>query len=655
MKSVPFVDTSLPKNLPLLLKSRAETVGSVCAQAAKDATGKFIYYTYAQLYEFVLEYAAALQELGVTKNSHVAMISDNRREWLISDLAILSLGGADVPRGCDSMGSEIRYIISYSECEIGIFENERQLKKVLEKVEEVPLLKKVILFDNPSEEVKQEAEKAGLTVYTFEMLSAKGKDLIAADKENLTKKIEDTMNSVESHDLATIIFTSGTTGVPKGVMLTHRNYLAQLEIIHNVLDVKQGDMWLSVLPVWHSFERFIQYVSLVFKSGIAYSKPVASVMLADFQTINPDWMCGVPRLWESLAQGIFRAMRKTGGIKLALFNFFVAVGKKYAKAKDYVFGRICQFKKRNRFLDMLVGIIPYIVLTPLWYLGDVLVFKKIKAKLGNKFHAGISGGGALQPEIDDFYRAIGVLLLEGYGITEAAPVLSVRSYLKPRPGCVGVVFPSAEVKIVAENHGEIVSRDPLPAGQKGLILAKGDQIMAGYYNRPDLTSLVIDEDGYLNTGDLGMLTLDNEIKITGRAKDTIVLLGGENIEPAGIESAITGSQYVEATVVLGQDEKYLAALIVPSKEMITSFADENGITYVSYENLLETPEIQNLIQSEIDSRVNAEHGFRTCERIFKFALLPNSFTVGVELSAKQEFMRHKINEKYKAEIESLFE
>ncbi|MFI3257975.1 MAG: long-chain fatty acid--CoA ligase, partial [Spirochaetales bacterium] len=591
-----------------------------------------------------------LQSIGVQKNAHVVLISDNRKEWLITDLAILSLGAADVPRGCDSTGNEIRYIISYSECTHGVFETLAQYNKVLEDVKEVPLLKTAILFDGWTSEIAEESKKAGITLLSYNDVMQKG-EAIGLEKAGDIEKI---METIDSNDIATIIFTSGTTGTPKGVMLTHRNYMAQMEVVHDVLPVKQGDMWLSVLPVWHSFERAVQYFVITLKSGIAYSKTVASIMLEDMAVIKPQWMCGVPRLWEALAQGVFRSMKKEGGIKLAMFRFFVSVGKKYAWAKEHVTGRVCQLKKRSRVLDFFAGIFVFIVLIPLNALGNVLVFKKIRAKLGGNIVAAISGGGALPKETDAFYRAINLNLLEGYGMTESAPVLSVRNCKKPRPDCVGVIYPSANIKILAEKEGNVIDNEPLPPGQKGLIFAKGDQIMKGYYKRDDLTAEIIDEDGWLNTGDLGMLTFDNEIKITGRAKDTIVLLGGENIEPMAIENILNTSDYIETTVVLGQDKKYLGALIVLKKDAITEYAKNKNIVYVQYETLLETPEINALIRSEIEDLITEDAGFRSCDRIYRFALLTESFKVSKELSAKQELMRHQINALYKEQIETLF-
>ncbi|MCR4939440.1 MAG: long-chain fatty acid--CoA ligase [Treponemataceae bacterium] len=646
-------DRTLPKNIPLMVKQRAELCPEICAQAAKNKEGKFLYYSFADLYKDFVSLALALYDIGVRRNDHVAVFSDNCREWLLTDLAVLSLGAADVPRGCDSMANELQYILSFSECKSAVFENDRQFNKAVDKKENVPLLKSAIFFNPPSDDTVEKALSFGIDVFRFKDLLEKGHALyVVPGKKEL---VEEAMESTEGNDLATILFTSGTTGVPKGVMLTHRNYMAQMEVVHHILTVKPGDMWLTVLPVWHSFERCLEYMALTLKSGIAYSKPISSVMLSDFSKIRPQWMCGVPRLWESLAKGVNRAMKKEGGLKYALFSFFISAGTKYAWAKERITGRACRFSRRPRIFDFIVGIFPFIGLWIFHALGELLVYRKIRDKLGGRITAAISGGGALQHDTDCFYRAIGFKLLEGYGITEAAPVLSVRNIHKPRPGCVGEIYPSCQVKIVAEKNGVPLSPEPLASGCTGLVLAKGDQIMKGYYKMPELTASVIDKDGWLNTGDLGKLTYDGEIKITGRAKDTIVLLNGENIEPLGIETALCGSPYIETAVVFGQDEKFLGALIVGSKQALESYAEENNISCNDYEELITRPEIEDLIRYEIDTIISASNGFKPCERIFRFSILGKSFEIGKELSAKQEFMRHKVAEIYRDKITEMFD
>ncbi len=648
-------DKTLPKNLPLLFKKRAEEYPDFKLQAYKNAQGKFEYSSYSRVYNEVICYAAALSKLGVKKGSNVALISDNRREWLITDLAVQSLGGADVPRGCDSMGNEIRFIIDFADCEFACFENIRQLEKVLEKAEETPKLKTAILFDKP----ETEPANCPFQILYFNDILQDGKNIYRENPFNVQSEIENGMLSIEPNDTATIIFTSGTTGTPKGVMLTHNNYISQLAVIKPYLPANPGEWWLSILPVWHVFERLIQYVAIYFGNGLAYSKPVPSMLLADMAEIKPHWMCGVPRLWEALAAGVHKAMKKTGGIKFKLFNFFVNVGDKYNNCKNLVCGYVTQIKRRSRFLDFLVGIIPMLLLWPINKLGTILVFKKIQAKFGGRLKIAISGGGSLQRTTENFYHSVGLNLLEGYGLTETAPVISFRHYKTPRPGCVGLIFPTFEVKIVKEENGVIVTDEngkpvEVGPGQKGLILAKGSQVMKGYYKRPDLTEKVIDKDGFFNTGDIGLLTFDKEIKITGRAKDTIVLLDGENVEPAVIENELCTSPYIESAIVLGQDQKILASLIVPSKEAVIQYAQENGLDFSDYEKLLQTEQIKDLIYKEVNAKDCPANGFRPCERIARIALLPNSFKVGEELSAKQEMMRFKIVEKYASLIATLF-
>lgn len=653
MKKCVF-DTSLPKTIPLFLRDRVLNHGDKYLQAYKNKEGVFQYYTYKQVYDEIIAFSMALDSLGVTAGKNIAMISDNRREWLITDIAVQTLGCANVPRGCDSLGAEIRFIISFADCEMGFFENEKQILKILENVKEIPLLKTVVLYDHISSDAENKLTEAGIKFYYFDELLSQGKTEFDKNPVENTKHIEEKMLKIDEDDVCTIIFTSGTTGTPKGVMLTHKNYLAQMSAAFNFVPGKPGEMWMSILPIWHSFERLAMYATILLTNCIAYSKPIARTLLADMGTIKPHRMCGVPRLWEALVSGINSTMEKKGGITLKLFKFFIAVGMKYADAKDYVISNIFSAKKRNKFADFLRGIIPFLALFPLRALGELLVYKKIKERFGGKIEYVVSGGGALQKDTDDFFRAIGLPMLNAYGMTETAPGMAFRDLKHPQTNCIGDLFPTLEFKVVKEDQGKIVSKEPLPLGEKGLILVRGANVMKGYYKRPDLTAEIIDEDGFLNTGDIGLISPKLELNITGRAKDTIVLSGGENIEPVLLEQTLCSSNFIESAMVVGQDKKYLSSLIVPCKEALLRYAEEHSIKFSSYESLLKTDTIHNLILSCVNKLISLENGFRICEKIYKISLIAKSFEVGKELSAKQEMMRFKISEEYNSEIEEMY-
>lgn len=635
----------LERTIPLLIKARAETMPQIVIQLSKDESGTFVPKTYEAFFKEVQITAAGLLELGEKRGSHIGLISDNRQEWLVTDIAVLSIGAADVPRGCDSTDKEIAYILGFSECSLSFAENPKQVEKILSLKQEMPLLKTIVVYDRFDEDLKNKAASKGVRLLHFSELQELGRKRFEQKPDEILKEIE----QGQRDDLATIIFTSGTTGEPKGVMLTHGNFLHQLPSLPLIADLRPGDVWLSVLPVWHSFERIMQYVAPCYYNGIAYSKPVGSIMLADFKAVRPQWMASVPRIWESVRDGIYRNIRQQGGLKKTLFNFFVSVGTAHAYMRNLTLGLLPNFHGRIRFIDSILGFIPWMLLTPLKALGNLLVFNKLKALLGGRFKAGISGGGALPSQVDKFFSAVGITLLEGYGLTETAPVIACRRMSNPRPGCVGQIILDTEVKVV-DDQGK-----SLPPGHQGLIMVRGGQVMKGYYKKPDLTAKVLAPDGWFNTGDLGMLTYDNEIKITGRAKDTIVLRGGENVEPAPIEAKIKESEWVSQCMVVGQDQKYLAALIVPKQDAIMAFAQENNIPIIDYESLLQQPEVNELIANDVADLVGPHTGFKPFERVFKFKLLSKPFEVGRELSHKQEIMRHRVVELYQKEIAELFE
>jgi len=630
--------------IPRLLLKNLKDYPNLPAQYSKDKDEVFQPVTYTEFYNEALSCAAGLRDAGIKRGDHVGFVSDNRKEWLVIDFALLSLGAADVPRGCDTMAEELAYILSFGDCKTVVLENETQLGKILSQREKMPDLSTLIIIDNGFDREKYSSALGNIRVTKYQDIMEKGKAIIA--KEGMGTIIEE-IEKGNGDDVAKVIFTSGTTGEPKGVMLTHKNILNQPINLEPYIPIKPNDVILTVLPVWHIFERVIQYISFYLGASLAYSKPVGPVMLADVQKIRPQWLPAVPRLWEAVRAGIYRNAAASGKVKI--LNLFVSISAVHEKMKNMILGRIPQFKKRCVFLDALVAIIPFLLLSPLRSLANILVFNKIKRLLGGKLKAGVSGGAALPDAVDKFFGAAGITILEGYGLTETSPVLAVRRKVHPVSNTVGPAL----------TNNELVLRDPdtgkeVKPGQKGVIYARGVQIMKGYYKRDEDTKKVIDSDGWFNTGDIGVKTWKGELRLTGRVKDTIVLMGGENIEPVPIENKIRDSVYIDHAVVLGQDKKFLAALIVPNFDNIEAYAKTNSVSWMDRESLVKTPEIRNLIQSEITERVNQKTGFRGFETIFRSIPISKPFEPGKELSGKLDYKRHYITDKYSREIAELF-
>lgn len=632
------------QTLPQMLKERAELHPDVSAQYYKNGKSDFLQISYKELYQTSLDFGAGLLSIGVQREDHIGLIADNRKEWQQSDMGIMAIGAIDVPRGCDATEKDLAYILSFADCKTVIAENSTQVIKIANLKDQIPTLKQFIIFDEPSESALEIVKQTGIELFKYDEILEKGKIY----RNSNPNKVEEELEKGKETDLACIIFTSGTTGEPKGVMLEHRNFIVQFDELRERIPLVPGDKAICVLPIWHAFERLCEYIMLNQGAAVCYSKPIGSILLADFVKLNPQIIPAVPRVFEAIYDGIYRTMRKTGGITYALFRFFVAVGNLHSKMDRKMFRKTARFGNDHIFFIWLAFFIPWLLLYPVKLLGSKLVFSKIRAKLGNAFKGGVSGGGALPPAIDNFFWTVGVNLVEGYGLTETAPVIGVRPMYKPVFGTVGSPIRHVEVRIVDDN-GNI-----LPAGKKGEVQVRGGIVMRGYYKRDDLTAKVIDKDGWFSTGDIGMLTVNNEIVLRGRKKDTIVLRGGENVEPLPIEMKINESRYVSQSVVVGQDERYLGVLIVPVQEEVVAFAKENSISYSKYEDLLKNAEIQKLFETEIQNAVNSKNGFKMFERISRFVLLPKNFEIGVELSAKQEIMRYRLNDIYEKEIKSMF-
>ena len=634
----------MENTIPKLFRSIANKYPEIPFQYSKDKEGKFQPITYKECLNIAFNFGAGLLQRGIVRGEHIGLISDNRKEWEQADLGLLSIGALDVPRGCDATEHDLRFILSVAECKTVIVENKSQIKKILNLKEDLPLVGTLITFDEPDEEALNLASEKNVEICLFTDIVNKGEKY----REENPGLVEQELEKGTEDDLACIIFTSGTTGEPKGVMLTHKNFITQLNEVPERIYLTPGDKIICVLPIWHAFQRACEYVVICQAGALCYSRPVGSILLRDLEALNPQIMPAVPRVFEALYDGINKAMRKTGGMVYNLFRFFTVASELQCRVSRCLFRKNARFSNDYIVLKWIVLFIPWIILTPLKALGSKLVFSKVRAKLGNRFRGGVSGGGALPPAIDEFFWAAGVNVVEGYGLTETAPIIAVRPFDDPVFRTVGAPIRGVEVKIVDENN------NPLPPGQKGVVKVRGGIVMKGYYKRPDLTEKAIDKDGWFDTGDIGMLTVNNEIVLRGRMKDTIVLRGGENVEPLPIEMKITESRYVTQAVVVGQDERSLAALIIPAKDEVLLYARENYVAYDEYEDLLKKPQIIKLFETEIQALVSAKNGFKPFERISQFTLLEKPFEVGVELSAKQEVMRYKIAEIYAKEIKAMF-
>ena len=538
----------------------AQRLKLICAKYAdlnifliKDQNKDFQPLKFRDFWEELKIYGAGLAEIGIKKDDHIGIISENRKEWILTDFGVTGLGAIDVPRGCDSTADEIQYILAHADCPVSFAENKAQAEKILSKIDKIKLLKKIVLFDTEGMETLK--VPAGVELLSFADVYKKGEEAFKSDPDFFEKEVE----KGSCDDLATIIYTSGTTGNPKGVMLTHKAFLFQVDRIKPHLNLCPREIMLSVLPIWHSFERACMYISVFLGLSTAFSKPVGAVMMPDMEKVKPQWLTSVPRIWESVHAAVVRSINSGSAAKKTLFYFFLSVSEIQTYLYDMFAGTLPQFSKRNRFIDMTVSLIPLIVLTPFKKLGDLLVFSKLKNKLGGRFKAGISGGGALPSHIDKFFRAVGISVLEGYGLTETAPILAVRIDSKPVPNTVGPLLEDIEYRVISKD-GAI-----MPVGYKGELHVKSEQVMQGYYKEPELTAAIL-KNGWLNTGDIAVFTHTGDFKILGRSKETIVLRGGENVEPVPIEDRLNQSDYISQIMVVGQDQKFLGALIVPNIE-----------------------------------------------------------------------------------------
>ncbi len=596
--------------------------------------------SYKQLQRRVYAIASYFLSIGLKKGDKLAILSDNRLEWLLIDLACQVIGLIDVPRGANISEAEMVYILNHAEVSAVICETPIVLRKLSNIINQIAEQKLVVLVEGEIEEIE-------IPYIYFSELNDKGLMLLS----NYENQIDDLIKKADPEDVVTLIYTSGTTGTPKGVMLTNKSICSNIIGLPEMAQIYANDKFLAILPAWHAFERTVEYTVLNVRGFIIYSKPVPSILLRDISLENPQYIVSVPRVWEGIYEGLLRTLKNSGKVKYQLFIFFQAIALFWFKSKISLTDQIPFFSKDDYFKNLIMKpwfSLCYLLSYPLFLLGSLLIFSKIKSKLGTGFKCGISGGGALPRHIDEFFNAIGIKILEGYGLTETSPVVSVRNFVKPTIYTIGDWVPKTEIEIRDEEGKK------LGIGKKGIIHIKGPQVMKGYYKMDEQTQKVL-KDSWFNTGDIGKMDIRGYIQITGRAKDTIVLLGGENIEPEPIEKKLLESQFIKTAVVVGQDKRMLGVLIVPDLENFNiHFKEREGLNFSSLNELNEYQGTRIIIQKEIQRLISYGNGFKRYELIGAFYLLDNEFTTGIELTETLKVKRNVVYEKYNKEIQSLF-
>jgi long-chain acyl-CoA synthetase len=561
--------------------------------------------TYSEFGERVRILAKALRALGVGRGDRIAIVSESRPEWVTVDFAALALGAITVPMFPTLTQKQVEYILIDSGAKIAFVSNDLQLSKVTRSLPDCPALQHILVFN----------EKFAATADTSRVHSYR--DLLKGDHSSAFD-FEYELRHANPEDTITIIYTSGTTGEPKGVMLTHRNLISNIEGALAMLPpVTEDDVFLSFLPLCHSFERVASY--LVFSRGctVAYAESIDTVS-DNMIEIQPTIMTGVPRFYERVYAKILRSKEKMSPKRLKLFNWAQRIGTQVAIEKEG-------------------GQAP-LGAKALMPIADTLVLKKVRAKTGGRIRFFVSGGAALPAEVGRAFAGFGLTIIEGYGMTESSPIIAVTPFSKIKWGAVGRPLPNIEVKIAED----------------GEILTRGPHVMKGYFNAPETTSQVIDEQGWLHTGDIGETDAEGYIKITDRKKHLLVSSGGKNIAPGPIESLITQSKYIDQCMLIGDKRQFCTALVVPDFDAIKEYLQQSkGIGSLSNQEIVSRDDVRDLIHRHIEE---AQKELAHFERVRRFALMAEPFTVENSLMTPTlKIKRKEVEKRFADLIEDLYQ
>ncbi len=599
--------------------------------------GAYNVFTYDQLFKEASEIAAGLISLGISAGDRVGLFADNRYEWIQMSMGITLAGAADVPRGTDVTVEELQFIVEHSQMKLAGVENRSTLEKLHRTSVDLNRLSAIITLE-------ESGEKSG----SLEGLKSLGRDYLALNPSCIMDRVA----MIGPANLYSLIYTSGTTGLPKGVMLSHGNLVSQVKRMP--FQIKPSERILSILPVWHIFERTFELMSIYSGTCTYYSS--IRTLKEDLKLVRPTFMASAPRLWESIYAGILMNVAKAPAVRRGLFKVAVSLAGAFRGSGRAIRRNNLRLKPDTGkyLLNLPYQILKWTVTAVPAVLMDFIVLRKIRAATGGSLRGSVSGGGALPIHVDKFFNDIGIPVLEGYGLTETSPVLAVRTFDNLVPGTVGPIYKDTEIRIVDLNTGEIQwsnepgrNRSTNHLAVKGEIHVRGPQVTSGYYRNEEATVKVLSPDGWFNTGDLGMMTANGCLKIVGRSKETIVLLGGENVEPGPIENRLLQSRLIQHCMVVGQDRKYLGALVIPEPAAFDAAPED-------LEKLSKDPEVRAAIQKEIKELVNEASGFKSFERVVDIRLLPKAFEPGDELTAKLSVKRHVVTDRYESLIEDMY-
>jgi long-chain acyl-CoA synthetase len=561
--------------------------------------------TYDELKEETDAFAFGLSALGLKKGDCVALISENRPEWVYADFAMQMLGIINVPLYPSLTSDSIEYILNDSESKAIIVSTGLQLNKVHKVLKNCKHLKDIIILNDHDDVGSVD------NLYTFRQIQEKGETIKKSNPDLLRKS----SSEIKEDDICTIIYTSGTTGEPKGVILTHKNIISNVNAALDIFPITKDDVFLSFLPLCHIFERMAGYYT-AFAAGctIYYAESIEKVA-TNLQEAKPTLMTSVPRLFERIHSRIIKNVESQPPKKQKIFYWAVNVGKNYVTAK----------KK---------GSVP-VALSLKHKLADKLVFKKLRERTGGRLRFFISGGAALSKELGEFFEAVGIQIVEGYGLTESSPVITANRPDDYKFGTVGKPLPGVEVKIAPD----------------GEILARGPNIMQGYYKKKKETEETI-VNGWLHTGDIGIFDPEGYLMITDRKKHLFKTSAGKYIAPSHIENIFLTSKYIDQFVLIGDKRMFLSALIVPDYEALKEYADAHKIAYKDEAELTSNEQIYRLIE---DDMAKLQKQLANYERVRKFALLDKPFTIETgEITPSLKIKRKVVEEKYGELIERMY-